>query len=323
MVKCRANKAGRKSAATDNQPLISTFSEKVSTMTTTYHPGRTLAIFSGVSATCGAIGLLMSDAIVSGHWTQDHALVPLVVGLTVATGDLAVKALKRKNLLAAVGFGVAFAVGTVITVLNGMGRQSEGVEAKMAEVVKHNEAIADKNTELQKARTRFEQANTQAEREMTGSRCGPRCNDWKTRAKEVSAHIKQLEAELAGLGSVKPVNAKAHKVGEIANAFGFNGKHASALVLLIEPTLLPFLLEWTAIFAFGYGFAGTRKQSPKPVEPEFNDSDLMPLPEKQDNVVPFVRAFKAANNRRPTLPELQSKFPDIPRSTLYRRAIAA
>lgn len=289
-------------------------------MTTIYHPGRTLAIASGTAATAGAIGLLVSDAITTGHWTQDHALVPLVVGLTVATGHLAATALKRAKILAAAGFAVAFLVGTCITVLNGMGRQSEGVEAKMAEVAKHNEAISDKQGELGRARERFSQANAMVEREMTGQRCLKRCEDWKLRAREVSAHIKALEADLAKLGAVKPVNAKAHKVGEIATAFGMDGKKAAAVVLLVEPTLLPFLLEWTAIFAFGYGFSRVRA---KPVEPEFKDEDLMPVPEKPDNVLSFCKAFKAANGRKPTIEEVQSKFPSVARTTAWRRAAAA
>lgn len=289
-------------------------------MTTIYHPGRTLAIASGAAATAGAIGLLISDAIISGHWTQDHALVPLVVGLTVATGHLAATALKRGKVLAAAGFAVAFAVGTVITVLNGMGRQSEGVEAKMAEAAAHNEAIVAKHDDVAKARERLRQANAMVEREMTGQRCLKRCEDWKLRAKEVAAHVSALETELAGMGAVKPINAKASKVGEIATAFGFEGKKAAAVVLLIEPTLLPFLLEWTAIFAFGYGFSGIRREPPTPT---FKDEDLAPLPSKPDEKLAFARAFKAANGRVPTIAEMQSKFPDCPRTTLWRRAQAA
>lgn len=289
-------------------------------MTTIYHPGRTLAIASGAAATAGAIGLLISDAIISGHWTQDHALVPLVVGLTVATGHLAATALKRGKILAAAGFAVAFAVGTAITVLNGMGRQSEGVEAKMAEAAAHNEAIIAKHDDVAKARERLRQANAMVEREMTGQRCLKRCEDWKLRAKEVAAHVTALETDLASLGAVKPVNAKAAKVGEIATAFGFEGKRAAALVLLIEPTLLPFLLEWTAIFAFGYGFSGIRRDPPTPT---FKDEDLAPLPVPADNVVSFAKAFRAANGRPATIAEMQSKFPHLARTTAWRKAQAA
>ena len=224
-----------------------------------YHTGRALAIVSGLAATAGAIGLLLADAIGTGHWSQDHALVPLVVGLTVATGHLASAALGGRRYLAALGFTVAFAIGTTVTVLGGVGRQSAVVGAHMAEAEAHNQAIADKAAELTRARLRLEQANAQAEREMTGSRCGPRCNDWKLRAAEVASHVRALEADLRRLGAARQVNPKAEKVGEIAAALGLDGKRAAALVQLLEPLLIPFLLEWTAIAALGYGFHGRRR----------------------------------------------------------------
>src|SRR5215510_7353077 len=96
-----------------------------------YHTGRALAIVCGVAATGGAIALLLADAIGSGHWSQDHALVPLVVGLTVATGHLAVAAWASRRWLPALGFAIAFVVGTTVTVLNGVGRQSASVGASM------------------------------------------------------------------------------------------------------------------------------------------------------------------------------------------------
>lgn len=78
-------------------------------MKSAYHAGRALAIFTGVAATGGAIYLLLADAIRTGHWTQDHALVPLVVGLTVAASTLASIALKRWKLLSAIGFVIVSA----------------------------------------------------------------------------------------------------------------------------------------------------------------------------------------------------------------------
>ena len=57
-----------------------------------YHNGRGLAILAGIAATSGAIALLLAEPLTTGHWTLDHGLVPLVVGLTVASGHLATRA---------------------------------------------------------------------------------------------------------------------------------------------------------------------------------------------------------------------------------------
>ncbi len=293
-----------------------------------YHTGRTLAITCGIAATAGAIGLLLADAIDTGRWTQEHALVPLVVGLTVATGYLASTALWRARLLAAIGFAVAFAIGTTITVLNGVGRQSEGVAVRMAEASRHNKVVADKAADLNRARLRLEQANQMAEREMTGSRCGVRCNDWKLRAIEVGAHIQAIEAELAGLGAVRPVNPKAAKVGEIAATFGFDGKRASALVLLIEPLLVPLLLEWTAITAFGYGFGQDRSQGQQveALRPMHATVQTHRTPSsgrgrrgrKPDpKIVDFVARFREKTGKAPSGSEIKAGIPGIATSTAY------
>ena len=297
----------------------------------TYHTGRALAIVCGVAATGGAIALLTADALGSGHWSQDHAIAPLVVGLTVAAGHLASTALRRGKLLAAFGFAIAFAVGTAVTVLGGIGRQSAQVEATMAEAEAHNKAIADKAAELSKARLRLDDANAAAEKEMTGQRCGHRCNDWKLRAREVQAHIEKLETGLARLGAVRPVNAKAEKVGEIASALGLDGKRAAALVLLLEPLLIPFLLEWTAIVALGYGLGHGPQLPPAaneaaPAAPGPAPKRPSPVPPKgtgrrgrkaDPKVVDFATRFREKHGKSPGGADLMAAFPGMPKSTAY------
>lgn len=279
------------------------------------------AIVAGSVATAGAIGLLLSDAIISGHWTQDHALVPVVIGLTVATGHLAATALRGGKVLSAVGFAIAFAVGTAITVLNGMGRQSEGIEAKVAEVSTHNAAISAKKAEIEKATARRDQAERMAEKEMTGERCGPRCNDWKLRAKEVAAHLKALDDDLAKLGAPKPVNVKAAKVAAIASAFGYDGKQSAALVILIEPVLLPFLLEWTAIFSFGFGIGHARKPRPRVVEIPSVDVEPDP-PGTRETAIDWIKAYEQKHGHKPKLREIQATF-GLPKTTAHRYRLAA
>ena len=220
-----------------------------------YNSSRGLAITAGIAATGGATALLLAEPLTTGHWTMDHGLVPLVVGLTVASGHLAASAARSLKPLATIGFSVAFAIGTGTTMLNGIGRQAEGADTKLAEATKVNDAIGAKQSELSKARIRLDQANTMAEKEMTGQKCGVRCNDWKTRAGEVSSHIRTLEAELTKLGITKPVNAKAAKVAELASVLGFDADKAKVAITLVEPMLVPTLLELMAIVALGYGFA--------------------------------------------------------------------
>lgn len=222
-------------------------------------PGRALAITAGVAATGGAIALLVSDAL-NGHFTTEHALVPLVVLITVASGHLAGSAIRAHKPLSAIGFLVAFAVGTAITLLNGVGRQAEGIDGKIAAAEHHNTAITDKRSELERARNRLSYATRQADDEMTGQKCLKRCRDWKDNARDVSNTIAILERELAALGPATPVAPKAEKVAAIAALFGGNPDRIKAGVRLLEPVMIPFLLEWTAIVAFGFAFGHVNRR---------------------------------------------------------------
>lgn len=257
--------------------------------------GRALAIASGIAATGGACALLLAEPLTTGHWSLDHGLTPLVVGLTVASGHLAVTALRARKLLAAVGFTAAFALGTAVTLLNGVGRQAATVADTAAAVTKTNEAVASKQAEIAKARTRYEQALQQADREMTGQRCGPRCTDWKTRASEVDSHLAILEVQLAKLGTTRVVNAKADKIGQLAAVLGFEAKRASHLVELVEPLLVPLLLELSAIVALGFGFAPRRRAvapvaQPVAEQPRASATGDNPQPPKPGNRQPATRS---------------------------------
>jgi hypothetical protein len=47
---------------------------------------RVLAFAIGVCLAAGALGLLVSDAVTTGHWNINHYLQPLLVLGTVAAG---------------------------------------------------------------------------------------------------------------------------------------------------------------------------------------------------------------------------------------------
>lgn len=303
----------------------------------TYHRDRALAIGAGAAATMGAVGLLLSDAIKTGHWTADHALVPLVVGLTIVTGHMASTALMRRRWLAALGCGIGFAIGTGITVLNGVGRQTDGIEARIAAAEAHNSAIAAAKADAQQARERLAKAHAAVERESTGQRCRSRCEDAKRLAAEIKEEIADIEKRIAEMGGEKVASPKAKKVGDIATALGWDGAQASALTLLIEPFLLPLLLEWVAICGFAVGLTRSRTeahtapeaavapvaQAAAPTQPTPPQRPGKGRGRKRDpNVVSFVQAFRARHGRAPNIPEMRAEFPDLNKTTLWRNAKA-
>ncbi len=111
-------------------------------MTKTNTPGTGLAIAAGTFASIGAMAILLWEPMHSGNWTLDHALVPLVVGLTIAAGHLA-KVAGVRRLGAAAGFSVAFLLGTAFTLYSSVGRQGEGAEAHKISVEQANALYDD------------------------------------------------------------------------------------------------------------------------------------------------------------------------------------
>ena len=292
-------------------------------MTTHYQHGRTLAITCGLAATGGALAILLADPVTTGNWRLDHVLLPVVVSITIAAGHLCGSALRGWRILPGLGFALVFCIGTLLTVYSSVGAQKSGAGARqVAEVAYHNGAISEKRAEIEHARVRARQAQAMADKEMTGERCGPRCKDWRLREQEVQARIAKLEGELQGMGAPQVAPSKARPFAEALGVLGFDAAKVEKVAATFEPFAFSLLFELTAIIAFGYGFAAKRRQ-PEPDGVKWEPVDLTPQPEEQDNVLNFCKAFKAANGRAPTIPEVQSKFPDCPKTTAWRRARAA
>lgn len=257
-----------------------------------------LAITVGVAATGGALAILLADPVTTGIWRLDHVLLPVVVAITIAAGHLCGSALRGWRILPAMGFALIFAVGTVLTVYSSVGAQKSGAGARQeAAVVSHNEALAAKKAELGRAKVRFEQANTMADREMTGSRCGVRCEDWKTRAREVAAHVAQIEGELQGLGAPQVAPSRARPFAEALGVVsGLDVAKVEKIATTFEPFAFSLLFELTAIVAFGFGFGGKpgRREPKAAAPPQASDTSGKVVPM---TTAPKVKPVQAITER--------------------------
>jgi hypothetical protein len=222
-------------------------------MTTHTPQGRALAIAAGIASTAGGIAILMGPALTQpNEWTQYHGLAILTVGLTIGFGHLAHVAMAERRVLASLGFGMLFVLGTGIVTVNSVGRQAETADTQTLSTEAANAAIAAKHADLATARKRLDDANRAADAEMNGERCGPRCKDWRQRATEVQSHISVLEGDLAKLGPAKPVDAKASRVAQIVALFGGDPAATKAAMQLLEPFFWTLLFEIGSIVSFGY-----------------------------------------------------------------------
>lgn len=93
-----------------------------------------------------------------------------------------------------------------------------------------------------------------------------------------------------------------------------------------HPAMLPIGLElaaWVALF-FGLGPLTHSKTVLVPVAANFNHP-VPPVPPRgrDEDVIDWVREFRARHGRDPQLPEVQRQFPRLARTTAWRRCKAA
>lgn len=300
---------------------------------------RKVAIAAGLAAAAAACALLASDALAAGKLTVEHALMPVLVGITVTSGHLATTA-AREWKLSALGLAVVAVLGTVLTIYLSAGRQVEAREARHLETAAANRLRSEKLAELEQAKKRKSQAEDQAEKEMTGQKCGGRCQDWKTRASEVDAKVRILNAEIERLGAAKPVESRAAAIAELVElVLGWRRDTTARVIALTEPFMLPLVLELASIWLFGYGFGHRRPVAaaandaapPAPVSPP--PPARRPAPEqpsaseverRRRMVAEFVTAYEARHGKPPRNSEVMKAcgLPKATASRLRREAVA-
>lgn len=224
-------------------------------MTTSTTQGRALAIAAGCAFTAGGLTILLGDALLRpAEWTTYHVLTVLTVFGTIAAGHLMADAGRAGHTMAAAGFLVLFLAGTALVVYQSVGRQAEVTDTKASTAEATNTALAEKHADLRDARARLRHAHKKADEEMTGERCGQRCKDWRTNAKDITSTITRIEAEIAAIGPQKPVAPKAEKMAAVAALFGANEAKAKAALMLLEPFLLTLFFELGSVISLGYVF---------------------------------------------------------------------
>lgn len=290
-----------------------------------------LAITAGVVATAGAMAILCRDAFASGHWSLDHALLPVIVCITILAGHLVGTAGWRQPISAA-GFALLFALGTGLTVYTSVGRQAGIADKSIADAEAINRELSDKRAELKASRARWEHADGQATKEMTGKKClVERCQAWRTRATDIQSRIDVLQAGIARLGGGQVVAPNAERAAEVAALFGFDKAAAKRAFIIFEPFGYSLFLELAAIVAFGFGFARLR--------PKAQRVEITPEPgpvvtadttnsERRAVVVSFVAAQAARRGQAPTLQAIQAMHlarfgSKLPKSTASRWRIEA
>jgi hypothetical protein len=220
-------------------------------MTSKYYIHSVPSTIAGVIAAGGSIALLTRDAMSTG-FTMDHALMPVLVGLTVLFGHEAWRAAKEWKLISALAFFTLTVFGTGLITYETMGRRAEVRDAKTATETKGVDQYAKLMADLNTANQLEAEAESWVANECkTG--LGPKCRGVTYTRDQRRAHAEKLRAAAEAHEAPAPVDAKASRVAAIFALFGYSVDATKAAVQTFEPFVLPLFLELGSIFLFGFG----------------------------------------------------------------------
>lgn len=251
-------------------------------------------------------------AVTTGHLQTLAALVG-----AIAAGHMAWPALRaRETMLQGVMLVVLATAATLYITVTSGARNAEVAGNKAAAVTAANATREHELAQLARAEAMLAEAQGKMTSECASGK-GTRCRGVMATVEVYQAAIRGHKATLDALPALK-VNGYGHAAKVLASW----GLKVDAEWLQLNMPFIVVLISELGTVAFLHLGLG-HKKAPKPVEPEFGDEDLAPMPEEDDKVLSFCKAFRKANGRAPTLPEVRSKFPDVAKTTMWRRIKAA
>jgi hypothetical protein len=183
--------------------------------------------------------------------------MPLIWAAVIALPILGHHAWKRGEYTACLLLTLAAVVGSIFTLQGTISRQSEARDVKVAEAQASNFTRGELLDELSRAKVREADATKYGDAEMKGEKCGPRCQDWRLRAKEVKAHIDQLTAQIAAIGASKPVASGEKRIAAAISMLPFVTAQPAKIeeaVALFNPSLFGLFLELAALATAFFGW---------------------------------------------------------------------
>lgn len=304
--------------------------------------GRLLAIAAGAAFVYGGLLVIIGkDALLDPtKWDTSVQITVLTVFGVIGAGHLCENARQARRWFAATGFALVFGGGTWLVIENSVGKQAESTLLTVSQA----DAEAERRIALKASLVRAEAMLTEAQANLareckTGK--GKRCEGITATIGVYEAAVKGHVADLEKIGPAKPVNTKASEMAKIAALFGFDEAKAKALLMVLGPLLRTLFFEIGAIVSLGFAFRhrAITETSPGKISDEeieefkraISNDPGPPLPPTRaivpdvtgSNIVPWAQAFRSEHGRAPRLDEVQAAFPEVARTTAWRRVKAA
>ena len=280
------------------------------------------AIGLGTLAASITAFVLLQDVVYGAPITTAHLATAGALIFTIAAGHFLWPMARQGKVLPAFGLLVLFLTGTFYIVTSSAGRNAEVQTTKNAAIKQRNAERADLDAQIVEARKRHQQTQDAQAREC-GTGKGVRCEGWKTTVEAHASHVALLEARRRIMGGVERENAGyAHAAQVYAALLGGDPAKVETVLTLTMPFALVLICEWAALvfFTMGLGHGGPTGGHKAPVD------DVPEVPEIEDpnaKVIDWTKRFAQKNGRPPKLNELEAQFPEVARTTLYRRKLQA
>jgi len=260
--------------------------------------------------------VLFNDLWHGAQLTTSHALSLAALVGALAAGHYSMPAIKSGAYVAGIILGIVFVVSTFYIVVSNGSRNAETAANKAAAIQAANAVRTREEAQLAKAEAMLAEAQGKMAKECATGK-GTRCRGVMATVDVYEAAIKGHMATLASLPAPKMVN----RFDRAARIFQSWGLPITVEWLELNMDFITVLISEFATIAF-FKLAFGHKRAPRPVEPEFKDADLMPVPEETEIEKRWVRAFRKENGRDPTFKEIKGRFPHLPKSTasVWRRA---
>lgn len=301
-----------------------------------YHRPNYGAIPLAALFAAGAGFVLFEDVIRHGaEITTGHVMTGLALIGGIAAGHYTIPELKARRVLSGLGCALMFLACTAYIVTVSGARNAETQAAKVARITNDNGERARLEAQLAINQERLDKARAEVASEC-GSGKGRKCAGKRETVSVYELAVAGVEAKLVNLAPVREPNAGWAHAGRIWSAMtGRDAKAASERLELLMPFLLVLITEiGTLVFTH---MALRTGQKPAVNDNRPSHSDTMqtrfpdPLPParmiepslKGENIIDWARSFEKVHGRKPRLDETTSAYPEISRSTCYRRLKAA
>lgn len=295
----------------------------------TYYIRSPLAIGVGLATAGAALATLLAAPITTGDWRFEHAMLPVLVGVTIASCHLIGEAFRARKPLAVLGWLLGAALGTVLTMYVSIGSQK--VAGGADRIAAHNGTVQAKSADLGRekrdldvAKDMLRQVQRQHAEESRKGGCRANCQGlersitvYKASVTGHEATIARIETELRLLGGERATSPRAAAFATAMAKLGADREHVRDLAETFDGFAFSAMWELLSIVAFGFGI-GHRHARPDlpgnhPENPEGSAKVPAQRPEGPDNGPANRTDFPNGSAGAPDLTAIEAKVRAVAR----------